>query len=400
MRLRGPRDKCTGLGFTLALRQGRRPEGKLDRGAGEQESDRHMMQDWTRVEGPKRRSLAEGFLAAVSNVALAASVLWTACGTAAEPAPGPSVPPNPVLVKLPFSFATGMENTPVVFKDRPLLVDNHRPGGFNAKGENAYLFITDLTTGQEVARFGKSHSFVSAFVNGPELNVFATEFTDFGHVINTKCINRFSTTDLKTWKQDLAIARDGAEQFFNTSVCRDDQGYIMAYESDIPVKWCFRFARSKDLSRWEKLGGLDFADVEGQSACANPTLRYVRPYYYVIYGIHRDKLPRMRYQYALAATKYATFVARSKDLAVWELSPTRGPMLDPSPGEGINNTDADLFEQDGNTYLFYATGDQATWGTIRVAMYAGPMQGMLEAFFPTGAPMVKFDARQRKYVYP
>jgi hypothetical protein len=303
-------------------------------------------------------------------------------------------------VKLPLSFPTGMENTPVVFNGRPLLVDNHRPGGFEAKGKDAYLFIIDLTTGQEVARFGTGHSFVSAFVNGPELNVFATEFTDFGNVINTKCINRLSSTDLKTWKQELAIAREGAEQFFNTSVCRDDQGYIMAYESDVPVKWCFRFARSKDLSRWEKIPGLEFADVEGKSACANPTIRYFAPYYYVIYGIWCWQGPGKHYKYLLSETKYSTLVARSKDLIIWEVSPTRAPMLDPVSGEGINNTDADLFEFEGNTYIYYATGDQATWGTIRVAMYAGPMKEMLEKYFPDGVPTIKFDAKERKYIYP
>ncbi|MCX7425577.1 MAG: hypothetical protein NTW96_08140 [Planctomycetia bacterium] len=329
------------------------------------------------------------------------------CLRADDPAPAAAgvardaAPANPKLVKLPFSFATGMENTPVVFGGRPLLVDNHRPGGFEAKGENAYLFITDLTTGQEVARFGKGHSFVSAFVEGPELNVFATEFTDFGNVINTKCINRFSTADLKTWKQELAIPRDGAEEFFNSSVCRDEQGYVMAYESQVPVKWCFRFARSKDLSHWEKIGGLEFADVEGKTAAANPTIRYFAPYYYVIYGIHcRQKGPWAHYQYLLPETMYVTVVARSKDLATWNLSPTRGPMLDPTPGEGINNTDADLFEFEGNTYVYYGTGDQATWGTIRVAMYAGPMKEMLESYFAVNVPMIRFDAKQRKYVYP
>lgn len=310
-------------------------------------------------------------------------------------------PPNPKLVKIPFALPAGMENTPVVFNGRPLLVDNNRPGGFEAKGENAYLFITDLTTGQEVARFGKGHSFVSAFVDGSELNVFATEFTDFGNVINTKCINRFVSTDLKTWKQEVAITRDGDEQFFNTSVCKDEEGYLMAYESQIPVQWCFRFARSKDLSHWEKIPGLDFADTTEHTVCANPTLRFIPPYYYVIYGVHSyQKGPWARYKYLLPETKYVTAVARSKDLVTWEVSPTQNPMLDPVAGEGINNTDADLFEFEGNTYVFYATGDQATWGSIRVAMYAGPMQEMLEAFFPASAPMVKFDTQKRMYVYP
>ncbi len=337
----------------------------------------------------------------VSGLLLVLGASLCAFGVFAADNPSSPAVPNPKLVKVPMAFSTGMENTPIVFNGRPLLVDNHRPGGFEAKGENAYLFILDLTTGQEVARFGKGHSFVSAFVNGPELNVFATEFTDFGNVINTLRINRFSTTDLKEWKQEEALARDGAEQFFNTSVCKDDQGYIMTYESDIPVKWCFRFARSKDLAHWEKMAGLEFADVAGNTVCANPTIRFFAPYYYVIYGIHcYQKAPWACYAYQLPETKYVTAVARSKDLIAWEVSPTRAPMLEPVAGEGINNTDADLFEYEGNTYLFYATGDQATWGTIRVAMYAGSMKEMLERHFPEGVPMITFDAKQRKYIYP
>lgn len=331
----------------------------------------------------------------------AAGVILCSFGAMFADGPSPTAPPNPKLVKLPFAFPTGMENTPVVFTNRVLLVDNHRPGGFEAKGENAYLFITDLVTGQEVARFGKGHSFVSAFVDGAVLHVFATEFTDFGNVINTLRINHFSTTDLKEWKQEEAIAREGEEHFFNTSVCRDEQGYVMTYESNVPVQWCFRFARSKDLSHWEKIPGLEFSDVAGKTVCANPAIRFFAPYYYVIYGIHcYQKEPWACYAYQLPETKYVTAVARSKDLITWEVSPTRGPMLDPSPGEGINNTDADLFEYEGNTYIFYATGDQATWGTIRVAMYAGPMKEMLEAFFPTGVPMITFDAAQRAYRQP
>jgi len=65
---------------------------------------------------------------------------------------------RPVLTKLPFAFSGKnemlMENTPVIFQSRLLLVANYRPGEMYAKGENAFLFIDDLTTGQEVARSG------------------------------------------------------------------------------------------------------------------------------------------------------------------------------------------------------------------------------------------------------
>ena len=102
---------------------------------------------------------------------------------------------KPVLTKLPFAFPqqnrTPMENTPVWFDSSVLLVSNYRPGGASAKGEDAYLYIEDLQSGNEVSKFGKGHSFVSAFVNERKLNVFALEFSDFVKVMNSKSINRF-----------------------------------------------------------------------------------------------------------------------------------------------------------------------------------------------------------------
>jgi len=130
---------------------------------------------------------------------------------------------------------------------------------------------------------------------------------------------------------------------------------------------------------------------------ANPCIRYFPPYYYVVLGAWRWIGPGLSYVYRLESTKYITVVMRSKDLATWEVSPTREPMLDPIEGEGINNTDADLFEYEGNTYVYYATGDQATWGTIRVAMHPGPLKEFLESYFPDGVPKIVFDARQGKY---
>jgi hypothetical protein len=77
---------------------------------------------------------------------------------------------RPVLTKLPFVFSqdgrTPMESTPIFFNSGLLLVSNCRPGGADAKGRDAYLYLDDLQTGMEVARFGSGHSFVSAFVNG------------------------------------------------------------------------------------------------------------------------------------------------------------------------------------------------------------------------------------------
>jgi hypothetical protein len=289
--------------------------------------------------------------------------------------------PRPRLIKLPLTIGpNAMENTPVIFGGRPLLVLNRRDDAKNKTDDytrSMYLYALDLTTGQEVARFGEGHSFANAFVHGDELNVFASEGTNRDWF---QSLYRFRSKDLKSWKRELAIPQAPGEHLFNASVCRDDHGFLMAYESDRPVQFCFKFARSSDLARWTKLDGLVFTGVGGEySAC--PVLRYVAPFYYVIY-LHS----------AVPGHKgWVSFLARSKDLRDWELSPFN-PILEASAGEGVNNSDVDLFEYEGNTYLFYATGDQQSWGTVRVAMFGGPMRDFYEAYFPAELPKVKVSA--------
>jgi hypothetical protein len=302
----------------------------------------------------------------------------------APPPPFPSSPADsarPKLTKLPFALPRAMENTPIVFQGRPLHVLNYRDDTKNNTDgytKSMYLYIVDLCTGNELCRFGEGHSFANAFVDGPELHVFASEGTNrdwFGSLYH------FSTRDLKTWKREPAVAKEGDEHLFNASVCRDEKGFLMAYESNRPVQFCFKFARSRDLSQWEKVPNLVFTGVNHEySAC--PVIRYVAPYYYVIY-LHAP-IPGHK--------GYVSFLARSPDLAAWELSPFN-PILEAGPGEGINNSDVDLFEWEGKTYLTYATGDQATWGAVRTALYDGPMAEFFTSHFPAGRPRLKADAR-------
>jgi hypothetical protein len=285
-----------------------------------------------------------------------------------------TLPEKPALVKLPFAFdqngRTPMENTPVMFGSKLLLVSNFRPGGADAKGKDAYLYIEDLNSGQEVARFGAGHSFVSAYVNGDELNVFSLEFTDFGRIMNSTGIDRMVSKDLKQWKTEKVVLPEQGEHLFNSSVCRDEKGFLMAYESDKPVQFCFKFARSGDLSKWEKIKDVVFTGQHHEySAC--PVIRYFKPWYYVIY-LH-------------AATPghpgWTSWMARSRDLENWEYSPYN-PILEAGRGEGINNSDVDLLEYGGKTYVYYATGDQETWGTVRAAMYNGPEAEFFSRHFP------------------
>jgi len=293
---------------------------------------------------------------------------------------------RPKLTKLPASFDSWMENTPFIFKGVPYIALNHRDDSKNKTCEytseqNMYLYIKNLQTGREVARFGSGHSFVSAFVNGLELNVFAAEQMQFD-MGWSRSIYRFTSTDMKSWKRESAIPLEGDEHLFNCSVCRDDKGYLMAYESSLPVKFCFKFARSTDLAKWEKIRGLVYTGVNNEySAC--PVIRYFKPYYYVIY-LHAE-IPGHK--------GWISFLSRSKNLVNWELSPFN-PILEAGPGEGINNSDVDLFEYEGKTYIFYATGDQQSVASVRIAMYDGPMKEFYGRYFPENVPTVKVTTRR------
>jgi len=277
-----------------------------------------------------------------------------------------------------------MENTPVHFKGRPILVLNYRDDTLNKTDgykRSMYLYLRDLATGQELGRFAEGHSFANAFVDNNELHVFASEGTNRDWF---QSLYQFSTTNLTNWTRTLAIPQDKGEHLFNASVCRDQKGFLMAYESDKPVQFCFKFARSENMRDWRKIDGLAYTGVGGEySAC--PVIRYIEPYYYVIY-LHAA-IPGHR--------GWVSFLARSKDLAAWELSPFN-PILEAGPGEGVNNSDVDLFEHEGATYLFYATGDQQTWGTVRVAYYPGPMSEFFTRHFPDSAPMIRVNAKLAK----
>jgi hypothetical protein len=297
----------------------------------------------------------------------------------AVPASSPAVKKE--LTKLPGVIGNDVtESTPLLYQGRPILFHSRRPikpGPI----DQIYLFLKDVESGKELARFGQNHSFGSAFVNGDEIHVFASEVTNEDWVRN---IYHFSSKDkdLKTWNRELAIAGVGGEHLPNSSVCRDDQGYLMAYESDIPLGFCVKFARSKDLSKWQKIDGLTFAGVGGEQYSACSVIRYFKPYYYMIY-LHAA-IP--------GHNGWVSFLARSKDLETWQLSP-KNPILEAGEGEGSNNSDVDLIEIDGKTYVYYTTGDQATWGELKQAVYPGSMQEFFEGYFPADAAMTEVSAR-------
>jgi hypothetical protein len=309
---------------------------------------------------------------------------------------------RPKLIRLPFAFWDAMENTPVIYRGRPLLVLDYRDdskGWHDQYAASMYTYIIDLRTGQRIAEFARGHSAHKAFVDGDRLCVFATEATNYEWFQDMYC---FWTEDLKTWHRELAIKRKNnvpknAQGVFlsaplNGSVCRDDSGFLMAYVYFEGFPW-FEFARSKDLILWKKIQNLAFAGKSGKQYSNTPCIRYFAPYYYVIYYTTVDESGLM----VMSNGRYASYLARSKDLVTWQLSPMN-PVLQPEPDEGISTSDVEVMEFEGNTYLFYASSTQTArppgWSAVRAALYEGPMEKFFESWFPDGIKMEEVITNQ------
>lgn len=265
------------------------------------------------------------------------------------------------LIKNDFIVSSGVESTPVIFQNKLHLLKSIRPERGGVK-EDYYLTITDVARDKVIVTFGVGFGLACAYVENDIFYVYASkwepdeEWTD---------IYLLESCDLKNWTTKLVVPRASDEHLFNCSVCKDEDGYAMAYESSAYVPFTVKFAKSSDLRTWDKLLDMDFSR-DKYAAC--PTIRYVEGYYYLLYLVVRGP-------------GYVTHIARSPDLATWEISPLN-PMLTPTPDEGINNSDVDIVEFSGKVYVYYATGDQQTWGDLKYATYEGTLRDFLLSYFP------------------
>jgi len=256
------------------------------------------------------------------------------------------------------------EVSPIIWKGRLCLFVCHRPASGGTPDQFS-LAIVDAETKEELARFAKGYGLASAHVEGDRVIVSASRFFEN----DWHDVTVFTSTDLKTWTQDVAIVQEPNENLFNSSICKSPEGYIMAYESNIPTWPAFttKFAKSQDLKNWEKLPDAVFG-TDRYTAC--PTIRYHDGYYYVFYLEHRS--PRWYFQ---------TYVTRSRDLKSWYRS-SKNPVVSPVEiDDGINASDPDLVEFDGKTYLYYAVGDQRTWMNIKRVAYPGTEADFLKQWY-------------------
>ena len=74
---------------------------------------------------------------------------------------------NPKLIKLPLGLGPQrLENTPVIYQGRPLLIENSRLSNEKHGNTAVDMYVVDLTTSEIISRFGSTFAFNCAFVRG------------------------------------------------------------------------------------------------------------------------------------------------------------------------------------------------------------------------------------------
>ena len=253
----------------------------------------------------------------------------------------------------------------------------------NTTGDSYSRFV-DHETGEATPAFAQGYHLGSAAVDGDLAIVTAVNIWDGDR------IDIFVSRDLKTWDSWNALDLPGYG-IFNTSLCRDAEGYLLMFEIGKPeelagARFTALFARSKDLKNWTVLP--PECNYAKDRYTAPHCIRYREGYYY---------------NFFLESMKggYAQRVVRSKDLIDWSLSPFEpvlmwsdedkqiaNPKLTEEQrkhivaAENRNNSDFDYCEFEGKLIINYSWGNQRGLEFLAEARYDGTEAEFLAALFP------------------
>lgn len=299
----------------------------------------------------------------------------------------------PKIQKSGIISACGGECSVFVRNGRLLRLENEWDGFGGLEGPCAV--IRDYFTDEVLSVFGGDGTmFYSAYCEEESIYAYATR---------DNVVYCYKTNNLSDWERSIAVVFPESFRLFNTAVCRGEGIYMMAVEAAAAdnkdggkyensyVGTCFTefFVKSDDLLSWSILPFGTAYTKERYNAC--PALKYSDGFYYMIC---LEELPCYR---------FAPYVYRTKDFDTWEIG-FYNPLFtagneDLYPKTGVtlpadvlqmqfqhinsNNSDVDLCEYEGKTYIVYASGNQGiTWGGCTCeAVYDGGLDEFLKRCF-------------------
>ena len=297
-------------------------------------------------------------------------------------------PVRPRIRKLGTICCDMVETTPVVFGGELYRFEYVRPGEVNEANKNgrSYFHFVCVRTSTPTAPFAEGYHMGSAFADGDDMYVAGIPETWGNNEVHI-----FRSKDLANWTLVSRILLPKGLGAFNTGICKKAGKYVLLVEVNKPVSFTFRFAVSKNMSDWEFLPETCRLHKDGRYA-GGPAIYTLPddPYYYVFY---LEAYPECR---------YATSVARSKDLSEWTYSPINpvlmyseedkliaNPFLSLHEQErikralDINNSDLEICEFNGRTILYYSWGNQHGIEFLAEAAFEGTVKEFLQSFFDT-----------------
>lgn len=292
---------------------------------------------------------------------------------------------RPVIRKLGAIDCDLVEATPVVWRGRLYRFEYVRPNYKpNTTGDSYFRFV-DVASGEATPGFAAGHHLGSAYVEGDRAYAFGVNIWG-GHEVRV-----WWSDDLENWSSQTALSLSGWK-IYNTSVCKGDGRYVMAFEIGAPPHetgqgFTMRFAESPDLLRWALTPPECVFAKDRYTAC--PALRFLDGWFYMIYLEARP------------GPTYEPHIVRSRDLVNWESSPLNpimqfsdedkiiaNPRLTPeqrahiAAAVNINNSDVDLCEFEGRVVINYSWGNQQGVEFLAEAVYEGTLAQFLRGWFP------------------
>ena len=278
-----------------------------------------------------------------------------------------------------------VEITPFVFKDRFYLLENWQkqwefPGSTDGSMTTQdEIRIRDVAEDRIVSIPLLGHGLGMALVHEGHVYVFAGNWGT-GAKWNITEIKMVSSDDLIHWSDPVVVLKAGPrEKFFNVSVCRGAERFVMLVESNDPAwpAFTFKYFTSDDLVHWERVPGATYGR---EKYVGGPALYYEGGRYYTLY------------LESLGKGFYETRVARSTDLIHWQDAPNDRPVATFNPKNKVhplrpveiretNASDLELCYWEGKTRVYYTGGDQHLAGDLQHAEYDGTAQELLEHFF-------------------
>ena len=293
--------------------------------------------------------------------------------------------PYPQIKKLGAVNRAG-EMTPFVWKGRLMRMELWDDSKGTDNSAPSFASIRDVQTGKIISNVGHGGYFFSAYVEDDTVYVLCVGRKQKDTIYIHK------STDLIQWESRILLQRPGWN-YFNTALTKGPDGYVLILEAGDPeeyvgVKFTFFFATSPDLVHWTHMD--PNKGYSKERYCGGLWMRYVDGWYYVIAV---TELPCQR---------YTNYIYRTKDFDTWYVG-YYNPILisdnddrkispnctetDPAffenlkTGFNISNSDIDMCDWNGKTYMNYLVGNQLGFYYMAEAEYDGTVAELLASYF-------------------